>query len=272
MKTAVSTYSFARLGISQAECIRRAAEMGFDGVEIVGLDCPEEKQAEYAAELAAAAKACGIDIVCFTVSADLLRAGETERIKRQVDLAAALGAPRMRHDAAWAAPEGKSFEETLPFLARQCAAIAAYAQAKGVKTMVENHGFFMQDSGRMVALVQAAAHPNFGLLCDMGNFMCADEQSAEAVRAVAPYAVYVHAKDFLFQAAGNAEERQGWLKTRGGNFLQGTVIGNGAVQVKRCLDILKQHGYDGFVSLEFEGPEEPTEAIRTGLERLKSYF
>ena len=272
MKTAVSTYSFARLGISQAECIRRAAEMGFDGVEIVGLDCPEEKQAEYAAELAAAAKACGIDIVCFTVSADLLRAGETERVKRQVDLAVVLGAPRMRHDAAWAAPQGKSFEETLSVLAQRCAEISAYAQDKGIKTMVENHGFFMQDSSRMIALVQTAAHSNFGLLCDMGNFMCADEQSIEAVGAVAPYTVYVHAKDFLFRASGEIDEPQGWLKTRGGNFLQGTVIGNGAVQVKRCLDILKQHGYDGFVSLEFEGTEEPMGAIRMGLERLKSYF
>lgn len=115
MKTAVSTYSFARLGISQAECIRRAAEMGFDGVEIVGLDCPEEKQAEYAAELAAAAKACGIDIVCFTVSADLLCAGETERIKRQVDLAAALGAPRMRHDAAWLRRRARALRKRFRF-------------------------------------------------------------------------------------------------------------------------------------------------------------
>lgn len=272
MKTAVSTYSFARLGIPQAECIRRAAEMGFDGVEIVGLDCPEEKQAEYAAELAAVARDCGIDIVCYTVSADLFREGEAERIKQQVELAVLLDAPRMRHDAAWAAPAGKSFEEALPFLAQQCAEIAAYAQTKGVKTMVENHGFFMQDSNRMVALVQTAEQPNFGLLCDMGNFMCADEQSTEAVGTVAPYAVYVHAKDFLFRASGEADEAQGWLKTRGGNFLQGTVIGDGAVQVKRCLDILKQHGYEGFVSLEFEGTEEPMEAIRTGLERLKSYF
>ncbi|MBS6475777.1 MAG: TIM barrel protein, partial [Clostridiales bacterium] len=214
----------------------------------------------------------GITNFHFEVSADLLREGEAERIKRQVDLAALLGVPRMRHDAAWAAPQGKGFEETLSVLAQRCAEIAAYAQTKGIKTMVENHGFFMQDSSRMVALVQAAAHPNFGLLCDMGNFMCVDEQSIEAVGTVAPYAVYVHAKDFLFQAAGNAGEPQGWLKTRGGNFLQGTVIGSGAVQVKRCLEILKQHGYDGFVSLEFEGPEEPTEAIRTGLERLKSYF
>ena len=35
-----------------------------------------------------------------------------------------------------------------------------YAAAKGIKTMVENHGFFCQDSDRVEKLVTAVAHPN----------------------------------------------------------------------------------------------------------------
>ena len=63
--------------------------------------------------------------------------------------------------------------------------------------MTENHGFFSQDSCRVEKLYTAVNHPNFGLLCDIGNFVCADEDPAKAVARVAPYTRYVHAKDFI---------------------------------------------------------------------------
>ena len=67
--------------------------------------------------------------------------------------------------------------------------------------MVENHGFFAQDSDRVEKLVTGVANPNFGLLVDMGNFACADDPSDKAVGRVAKYAKHVHAKDFTSRAA-----------------------------------------------------------------------
>ena len=63
--------------------------------------------------------------------------------------------------------------------------------------MVENHGFFCQDSDRVELLVNKVAHKNFGLLVDMGNFLCVDEDPAVAVGRCAPYAFNVHVKDFI---------------------------------------------------------------------------
>ena len=63
--------------------------------------------------------------------------------------------------------------------------------------MVENHGFYVQDSERVEKLYAAVDNKNFGLLTDMGNFLCADEDPASAFARVAPYAYYVHAKDFI---------------------------------------------------------------------------
>ena len=67
-----------------------------------------------------------------------------------------------------------------------------------------------------------------------------------------------------------------WLllafQTRAGNYLRGTVIGHGNVPVKQCLSILKSAGYDGTVAIEFEGMEDPVDAVRIGLANLKRYW
>lgn len=57
-----------------------------------------------------------------------------------------------------------------------------YAEQKGVKTCIENHGFFAQDAERVEKLINAVGHPNFGALVDIGNFACADEDSARSGR------------------------------------------------------------------------------------------
>ena len=40
----------------------------------------------------------------------------------------------------------------------------------------------------------------------------------------------------------------------------------------KCLAVLKDAGYDGWLSLEFEGIEEPLMAIEIGLVNMKRYI
>jgi sugar phosphate isomerase/epimerase len=137
--------------------------------------------------------------------------------------------------------------------------------------MVENHGFFAQDSERMEKLVTAVDHPNFGLLVDMGNFLCVDEEPEKAVGRLMPYAFHVHAKDFHVKSGNQPNPGRGWFSSRGGNYLRGAVIGHGDVPIVQCLKIMKGKNYDGILSIEFEGMEEPLEGIAIGLENLRSF-
>lgn len=276
MKRAISSYSFqhdiARGAETQLSVIAKAKAMGLDAIEFIDL-CPPEgvSEADYAVQLRDEAAAEGIAIAAYTVSADLLREdfdAEVERICRKVDVAVLLGAPLLRHDATFQNPPA-GWEGVLPRLAEGCRRITAYAAARGVKTMVENHGLFCQDSVRVEALCRAVDHPNFGLLVDIGNFLCVDEDPAEAAARTAPYAFHVHVKDFLRKSADEGAPSDGWIVTRGGNFLRGTVAGHGIVPVARCVEILKSAGYDGYVSLEFEGWERLDEALRHGVAFLK---
>jgi sugar phosphate isomerase/epimerase len=147
--------------------------------------------------------------------------------------------------------------------------VTEYAAEKSVITMVENHGFFCQDSERVAALVGAVSHPNFGALVDIGNFTCADEDPAIACGNVAALALHAHAKDFHIKPGGGDNPGKGWFQSRGGNYLRGSIIGHGNVPVRQCLGNLKRAGYDSYVSIEFEGMEDCVEALRIGRENLE---
>lgn len=283
MKIGVSSYSFQRLigsgSETQLSVIRRAAELGFDAIEFTDLQPHDgSSETDYAAQLREEAERCGIVISAYAVAADLLGGcggdleAETARLCGKADIAAILGAKILRHDAAFLFPDTRGyrgFTSVLPRLAEGCRRVTAYAAEKGIKTAVENHGTFCQDSDRVEQLVNTVAHDNFGLLVDMGNFLCADEEPAAAVGRTAPYAFHVHAKDFLRKTAEQPDPGEGFFPTRGGARLRGTVLGHGVVPVKSCLLALREADYDGAVSLEFEGAEEIDYALRAGLAYLR---
>ena len=287
MKFSVSLYSFfsaLRAGeITLLECVDKAKEMGFDAIEAVDfvMGCPPEEMPEMAKKIKERADQNGLEISSFAVGADLLNgqdgSGDSQkeiaRVKSMVDIAAILGAPSMRHDITMGQKGSpKSYAALVPQLAELVREIADYAQSKGILTMTENHGFFSQDSERVELLYNTVNHPNFALLCDIGNFTCADENPATAVARVAPYVKYVHAKDFIIKSYYDNDPGEGAFQTRAGNYLRGTIIGHGNVPVKQCLHILKKAGYDDTIAIEFEGMEPALTAIRVGLANLKKYW
>ncbi|MDR1061760.1 MAG: sugar phosphate isomerase/epimerase [Clostridiales bacterium] len=278
MQLGVSAYSYAKLinggNFSLFDAIGHAKRVGFDAIEFTDLAPPPGQSAESCAlELRQACEAAGLGVACYSVQADFLSgsggdaAREAARVMACADIAKALGAPNMRHDAAWGfkSPErGRGYRDAIRMISGPIREVAAYAEKLGVRTMTENHGHFMQDSARMEALVLAVGHPNYGLLVDIGNFMCADEQSLAALPAVMPYAFHVHAKDFLWKSGLEPRPDSSWFPTRAGSHLRGTVLGHGAVAAAQCLKYIAGTGYGGAVSLEFEGLEDPLEAVRLG--------
>ncbi len=281
MKVSVSSYSFGKLlysgEITQIDCIRKAKEIGFDAIEFVDILAPEGvTKEEYAKALAKECKRLDMPISCFTFGADFLNGSggdthlEIERVKKMVDIAVILGADLVRHDATIG--DGRSFDTILPILADACREVTIYAASKGVRTTVENHGFFCQDSDRIEKLYNAVSHVNFGLLTDMGNFLCADEPPETALGRLASYAFYAHAKDFHVKSAMMPSPGEGFFRSRSGNYLRGAIIGHGDVPILHCIRALKNAKYDGYISIEFEGMEENIQALAIGLHNLRNYI
>ncbi len=288
MKLSVSSYSFQqyiRAGkMTQLDTVKKAVEMGFEGIEFTELTpFPEatlNDQLAYAEQIRREAEKCGIEIVAYALGANLYhddRVGNDSAVARlcgQVDVAEALGAKMLRHDVCYSEKQNGrvvSFAKMLPTIAENARAVTAYAQSKGIRTMTENHGLIVQDSDRVEALYNAVGHGNYGLLIDVGNFACADEDSVKAVSRLAPYAIHVHAKDFRVHPFGYVpEEGKKVFTSRACHTLEGCAVGTGDIPVAQCLAILKRAGYDGWISIEYEGNEDCIEGITKGLRYLRS--
>ena len=277
MKIGVSSYSFAQyMSETKAnyfEIIDLAKEMGFDAIEFIDLKLevqPAESIAALAGEIRAYCEKKGLPIAAYTVGADFLnRENEVERIKGQVDIAAILGAPVMRHDAFWSMPAGMCWRQAVETIAPLIREVTEYAAQKGIRTCTENHGLILQDAERVETLIGTVNHPNYGWLVDMGNFLCADDNPLRAVPIAAPYAFHAHVKDFIFKSFADDDPGDGWIHTRNGNYIRGTVAGHGVVPIRKCLSILKEAGYQGVVSYEFEGHEQNLPALKNALKFIR---
>ncbi len=278
MNVCVSSYSFSRLvreGIlNPDDVIQKAKDMGFKGIEFAGLWTPSGMNAtEYAKELNKKAKSIGMEISGYSVGGNFLCSdpdAEAERLKKEVDVAYALGSKYMRHDICYGPMPGgyRSFENNLSILAKGALKVTEYAKSLGIKTMTENHGFFCQDSHRVEMLMDAVNSDNYGLLLDMGNFLCVDEDPAKAVGVLKNYVFSVHAKDFYYLDGNNTPNTPGWIFTRGGNYIKGAAVGDGVVPIRKCLKILKANGYNGNLAVEYEGTEDVLACISSGQKTL----
>lgn len=286
IKIGVSSYSFSRLvregKMATHDIPGQAADMGFDFLEFSTIALPEDESLPgYAEKLRAACEKAGIEARNYTIGADFINgsggdlAVEIKRVQGEVDIAVLLGVTGMRHDATRGFADthvgARGFDNALARLADGCRAVTEYAAGKNIRTMVENHGYFCQDSVRVEKLVNAVDHSNFGLLIDMGNFLCADDDPGKAFGLLMPYAFHCHAKDFHVKPGTVPDPGEGWFLSRGGNYLRGAIIGHGDVPVVQCLKIMKAAGYQGGLSIEFEGMEETLRGIGLGLENLRRY-
>ncbi len=283
MQIGVSSYSYSQSKLDLFQIITKAKEMGFDVIEFAGFpNLPEGETAlSFAPRVREACDEAGLKVANYTIWADFINGSngdlkaEIERVKDEVRVAQILGAPGMRHDSTWGWPATKTgargFDDALPILIEGCRVITEFAADLGIKTMVENHGYFCQDSERVEKLVNGVDHPNFGVLLDMGNFLVVDEDPTEAVGRLMPYTFHVHAKDFHVKSGNESSPGQGWFSSRGGNYLRGAIVGHGEVPIVQVLKIMKNAKYSGVLSIEFEGMEDPLKAIPIGLEDLKRY-
>ena len=282
MKTCISSYSYSKLlrsgKMSYFDIIEKTKELGFDAIEFsIGDELPGGR--ETVAKLRDKCREVGLPIASYTTGANFFvadQAAEIARVKEHVDRAEILGAPVMRHDICGSFYEGyegvRTFDAIVPIIAPAIREVTEYAKTKGIRTMSENHGYVAQDADRLIKIYTAVGSTNYGWLCDVGNFCCADEDPAVSVGKLAPLCFHVHVKDMFLRSGMLPDPGKGWGRTRAGNYFRGTIFGQGNIPTLQCLQNLKRNGYDGYISLEFEGMEDTLMSIEIGLENMKRYI
>lgn len=282
MKIGVSSYSLSRAIIAKQltviDAISWIGDNGGQHIEIVpiGFDLVENPQLIEA--IRSKASDLRIDISNYAIGANFALQDEAayeqeiSRVMKQVDIANGLGVKLMRHDVAKSADTSiQQFMADLPRLAQACQRIADYASQYGIITSVENHGYYIQSSDRVQALIHAVNRPNFKTTLDIGNFMCVDEDPLVATKKNMSYSSMVHLKDFYLRPP-HRNPGSGWFTTAGGNYLRGAIVGHGDINMREALRIIKQSGYDGYLSIEFEGMEDCQLGTKLGLEYAVSIW
>jgi len=288
----VSSYSYASTiaagGLDLLGVVDRVAASGADHLEIAqagagGPDLPDDTALTDA--IAARAAERGLPLTSYVIAADFRSAhaagdleSEVQRVFGHLEAARRLGVQRVRHDVvAWAWRETSEAEarEVAELVVGPCRRVADRAAELGLATMVENHGFFMNDPARVQALVAAVDRPNFSTLVDVGNFLCVDADPLAAVRTSLPTASVVHLKDFRIRPQlepPGDPAGEGWLRTVGGAGLLGSVVGEGDLPLAAIVREVRASGFDGPVTIEFEGPEDDDAAVAAGLAHARQLW
>ncbi|GAF20882.1 LOW QUALITY PROTEIN: hypothetical protein JCM19047_545 [Bacillus sp. JCM 19047] len=282
MKIGISSYSLYQAmqagEMTILDVIDYVADAGADHIEIVPVGFDLLNNIELVNDIKTRANDRGLEISNYAVGANFIQHSKEayeeaiDIVKHHVDIAARLGATRMRHDVASRSLHETSyafFEKDLPLLIHACREIADYAKQYSVITSVENHGFYIQASERVLRLVRAVDRDNFKTTLDVGNFLCVDEDPIVGVANNLPYASMVHFKDFYYRKADELPIKEGWLQTTSGRYLRGAIVGQGDIPIREIVTHMQENNYEGYVSIEFEGMEACRKGAKLGLDTIK---
>jgi sugar phosphate isomerase/epimerase len=250
----------------------QAAELGFDGIEARGVlgELDNERIGLFWEPNLPATrkslKARGLSISCLDTSCAFLSADvsleETVRAgKAAVDIAQGLGAPCIRVFGD-RIPQGMGMGEAaaISVVAQGMQAVAAYAESKNVSVLLETHGNFAE-SRMLLAVFERVKSPAAGALWDIANPYEFGETVGATWRRVGHFVRHVHVKDVVVQNGGLAP----------------CLPGRGRVPIGEAVRLLKDSGYDGWLSFEWEkrwhpGLPEPEEAFPMFMEYIRSFL
>ena len=270
----VSTYSFWQFNGPKEEtpieyCIDQAAKFGFDGIELLLVQMTSEEK-PYLNNLKKRAFHAGLDLMGFSTHQGYVfpekekRDEEIKKTIRQIELAYELGIPTMRlNTGRWRTT--KSFDELManrgiePVLEgyteedgfkwvidsiEQCIPVA---EKCGVVLGLENHWGLGRTAVGVQRIVKEVDSPWLMVTLDTGNFL---EDPYDQLEMLAGQAILMQAKTYY----------------GGGKWYTLDL------DYPRIGEIMRKAGYKGYISLEFEGNEDPLVAVPKSLEVLRDAF
>jgi sugar phosphate isomerase/epimerase len=186
---------------------------------------------------------------------------EIENAREAMEVGMFLGAPILRVFVGSAPSEDRreeAFRRGLDAL-RRTSEIGAEL---GMPVALQNHSGLTSTGDDMLRFYREVHHPNFTLLLDTGHFAGRDGPNGpriagltykdyyHSIEQVAPLTQFVRAKLYNLDASG----REKWI------------------DYGRVFNILRGVHYNGFVSLVYEGQEDPFTAIPRGARFLRGYL
>ncbi len=243
-------------------------KLGAEGVDISVAHVQGYSNAEVRrmVEDAGLVVSCYIGGSTLTVGDRKQRAKALDDVRRLIEDAAEVGAQTMLVTPGVCAA-GQSPAEGRRNVAAALAQLIPHAQQHGITLTIEDFGAGRspyQTSAECLECCELAG-PQLRITYDTGNMVMGDEDPIAFLQASKHLVVHAHAKDWKPLPA---EEEKG-LVSRAGKRYIGTVVGQGILDYPAIIKALKDMNYEGFLSFEYEGTDDPVAAATQGMAYLR---
>jgi len=266
LKLSCSTWCFNRM--TPEEVYAKIGSYGvFEGVEAVTHPPSFHLDVQWTDDRVAAIKNIlaenGLELSAVSPATEYLqfdedsRNGQIHHTMAHIDLACRFGCKQLRIFAGGRVPEGRGHQEMIDAVVACLEPAAEYAAEKGVILSIENHGQFGRTYELISAVLDAVQSPWVGMTLHTSGIDRMRDDYLEMVREFAPRITHMHLNDAIVTPEGRHQQ---------------CALGEGTLDIPAILDILDEHGYDGYYNLEFGG-DNSDELIRKSLaylERLKA--
>lgn len=252
-------------GLTLPAFIELAATWGFAGVELLDFfykDVPRER-IEAKSALASNWVSCPI----FSVSQNFAKATSNERrieldkIRFGLDEAQFFGSSVVRVFAG-DHRDDMSFDDARSWIIEGLCLASKEADERNLLLGLENHGRLAGRSDQVLDLITTVRRESgssaLGANPDFGNFLLVGDDPVLSTRALAPLATMAHIKDYEFRSESTPGET---MTTSDGKHCAGCISGDGAVNLTQCFFELRQAGFDGWASIEWEASGDARECI-----------
>lgn len=261
MKYSFMTFSCPELSLD--EVLVAAKKYGYDGIE-PRVGCEHKHGVEFTATAdqrktaKKKAKAAGIAFSCIATScvfADPVKTkSNIEDAVKALDLAGAVGAPCIRVFGGQI-PKGINREKAIEIVAEALGSIADYAGKRGVTVCMETHDDWCNPE-HVAAVLRRVNHSSIAANWDiMHPVRVAGVTIEQSFQILKPWIKHLHVHD------GVTENNKLVLKP----------IGQGVIDHRTALKLLKTISYAGFISGEWIGWEPYEQHLPRELATLKGY-
>ena len=252
------------------EAIKLFAKIGLDGIEIIvqtdGYPCaiPFAATDEEILAVGEKVRAAGLKVAGLTPYLNLYnsldegeRRKECDDLKRVIDMAKLLDAHFIRiYGGKFVDGETDEDGKKLEALVRSMRECGEYAQKNDVKLCLENHFGTMTTSAKeTMRVINAIDHPAVGVLYDQANiaFFPAEEYE-EAIDLQKGKIFFVHCKDLVYRGGKPQKPKFNMVShiNEEDRTVHSRIPGEGILPWPKILKRLKEIGYDGWISLEYE--------------------
>ena len=259
--------------------IVKASEMGADGIQMYaawGANAPDNLTKDARRDLLDFVKSHGLKFsaLCGDLGRGFhhkeLNADLVERSKRILDLAKELETDIVTTHIG-VVPTDKSIER-YSVMHEACYELASYADSIGSHFAIETGP---EPSIVLKSFLDELGSTGVAVNLDPANLaMVVGDDPVEAVHNLKDYIVHTHAKDGIMLERTNPEYIYGVTPKpediQGIRFFKEVPLGEGSVDFAKYLKALEEVGYRGFLTIEREVGENPSEDIKKAKDHLTS--